>query len=152
MDGEVTIEGFNDGNVRNCSVQYLDNEEEATKMITQAKEIEIYELLKVPIVLLMICVIYFEHKCLPTTMTRIYKKIFKMIVNRTALKALKSGLYDEVQKHLDVLLSDLGRIIVECSSERCSTAAVKKGRNNINSLRNYQQYYCSYLTRFLGCE
>ena len=110
MDGEVTIEGFNDENVRKCSVQYLDNEEEATKMINQAKEIGIYELLKVPIVLLMICVIYFEHKCLPRTMTRIYKKIFGMIIDRTAIKDFKPELYDEVKKHLDVLLYDLGEL------------------------------------------
>ena len=107
MDGEVTIEGFNDENIRKCSVQYLESEEGATKMISQAKQIGIYELMKIPIVLLMLCVIYFEHRSLPKTMTRIYKKIFEMIIDRTAIKTFKPGLYADVK---DVLLCDLGEL------------------------------------------
>ena len=110
MDGEITIEGFSDENIKKCCLQYLESEEEAAKMIKQSKEIGIYELLKIPIVLLMLCVIYFEHKSLPKTVTRIYKKIFEMIIDRTALKAFEPGLYADVKEYLDVLLCALGEL------------------------------------------
>ena len=110
MDGEVIIEGFNEENINKCSVQYLENEDCAVKMINQAKEVGIYDLLKIPIVLLMTCVIYVEHKSLPRTMTKIYNKIFEMMIDRTALKAFQPGLYADVKEYLDTLLCVLGEL------------------------------------------
>ena len=110
MDGEVIIKGFDEENIANCSVQYLESEDSAVTMIHQAKEVGIYDLLKIPIVLLMTCVIYFEHKALPKTMTKIYSNIFEMIIDRTALKKFKPGLYADVKEYLDVLLCALGEL------------------------------------------
>ena len=110
MDAEVIIEGFDEENITKCSTQYLESEDSAVKMISQAKEVEIYDLLKIPIVLLMTCVIYFEHKTLPKTMTQIYSKIFEMIIDRTALKTFKPGLYADVKDYLDALLCALGEL------------------------------------------
>ena len=110
MDAEVIIEGFNEENITKCSSKYLESEDSAVKMISQAKEVGIYDLLKIPIVLLMTCVIYFEHKTLPKTMTKIYSKIFEMIIDRTALKTFKPGLYADVKDYLDALLCVLGEL------------------------------------------
>ena len=88
MDGEVIIEGFNEENINKCSVQYLENEDSAVKMISQAKEVGIYDLLKIPIVLLMTCVIYVEHKSLPRTVTKIYGKIFGNDDRQNSVKVL----------------------------------------------------------------
>ena len=110
MDGEVTIEGFNEENISKCSVQYFENENSAVEMISQAKEVGIYDLLKIPIVLLMTCVIYSEHKSLPKTMTHIYGKIFEMVIDRTALKCFQPRLYADVKEYLDVLLCALGEL------------------------------------------
>ena len=110
MDGEVIIKGFNEENISKCSVQYLENESSAVEMIGQAKEVGIYDLLKIPIVLLMTCVIYSEHKSLPKTMTNIYGKIFEMVIDRTALKCFQPGLYTDVKEYLDVLLCALGEL------------------------------------------
>ena len=110
MDGEVIIEGFNEDNIMKGSVKYLENEESAVTMISQAKEVGIYDLLKIPIVLLMTCVIYFEHKMLPKTRTQIYSKIFEMMIDRTAIKTFKPGLYADVKEYLDDLLSALGEL------------------------------------------
>ena len=110
MDAEVLIEGFNEESIMKCSVKYLESEDRAVKMISQAKEVGIYDLLKIPIVLLMTCVIYFEHKTLPKTMTQIYSQIFEMIIDRTALKTFKPGFYADVKEYLDVLLCALGEL------------------------------------------
>ena len=110
MDAEVIIEGFNEENIHKCCVQYLESENSAVKMISQVKEIGIYDLLKIPIVLLMTCVIYFEQKALPKTITKIYSTIFEMIIDRTALKNIKPELYTHVKEHMDFLMCDLGEL------------------------------------------
>ena len=110
MDAEVIIEGFNEENITKCSVQYLESKDSAFKMISQVKEVGIYDLLKIPIVLLMTCVIYFEHKTLPKTMTKIYSKIFKMIIDRTSIKIFKPGLYAKVKEYQDNILCALGEL------------------------------------------
>ena len=130
MDGEVTIEGFDDENIRKCSVQYLESKEDAAKMIKRAKEIGIHELLKIPIVLLMLCVIYFEHRSLPKTMTRIYKKIFEMIIDRTAIKTFKPGLYANVKEYLDVLLCALGELSWNALQDDIQQVLMKKAKEN----------------------
>ena len=110
MDGELTIEGFNEENITKCSAQYLKSENMAINMISEAREVGIYDLLKIPIVLLMICVIYFEDRFLPKTRTKIYNKIFEMVIDRTALNRLEPGWYADTKEHLDVLLCALGEL------------------------------------------
>ena len=110
MDGEVIIEGFDEENIHTCCVQYLESKDMAINMISQAKEVGIYDLLKIPIVLLMICVIYFEDRFLPKTRTKIYSKIYEMMIDRTALKRFDPGWYADAKEHLDVLLCALGEL------------------------------------------
>ena len=110
MDGELIIEGFSDENIRNCSLQYLESQDMTVKMISEAKNVGIYDLLKIPIVLLMICVVYFKERSLPKTKTKIYGKIFEMMIDRTALKRFDPGWYADAKEHLDVLLCALGEL------------------------------------------
>ena len=131
MDAEVIIEGFNEENIMKCSVKYLENEESAVTMISQAKEVGIYDLLKIPIVLLMTCVIYFEHKTLPKTKTKIYSQIFEMIIDRTALKTFKPGLYADVKEYLDDLLSALGELSWKRLQSNVQQLLLKKVRQTI---------------------
>ena len=110
MDGEVIIQGFDDENIKKCSVQYLGSKQKALKMVNQARKIGIYDLLKIPIILLMTCVIYFEHQSLPKTMTKIYKQIFEMIIDRTAIKTFQLGLCSDIKNCLEELLCALGEL------------------------------------------
>ena len=110
MDGELTIEGFSEENIKKCCLQYLESEKEGDKMISQAKEVGIYELLKIPIILLMTCAIYFGRKMLPKTKTEIYKQIFEMIIDRTAIKTFELGYCDDIKDCLEVLLCALGEL------------------------------------------
>ena len=110
MDGEVIIQGFDDENINKCCLQYLGSKQKASKMINQARKIGIYDLLKIPIILLMTCVIYFEHQSLPKTMTKIYKQIFEMIIDRTAVKTFQPGLCSDINDCLEELLCALGEL------------------------------------------
>ena len=110
MDGEVTINGFDEENIKKCSVQYLGDEQKSSKMINQAKKVGIYDLLKIPIILLMTCAIYFEHQSLPNSKTKIYTQIFEMIIDRTAIKAFKPGYCADIRDCLDELLAALGEL------------------------------------------
>ena len=55
-------------------------------MLKMAKESNIYNLLSVPIILLMICVLYNEHGKLPQSRTEIFRLIYKRIADRSTLK------------------------------------------------------------------
>ena len=95
MDGEVIIEGFSPEAIVKCSTQYLfDSEERSNAMLEQAKRTGIYDLLRVPIILLMICVVFSEHDSLPRTRTKIYNKVFEMTIDRTTMKTFPN-------KHVD---------------------------------------------------
>ena len=141
MDGEVIIEGFNEENINKCSAKYLENENNAVKMLSQAKEVGIYDLLKIPIVLLMTCVIYSEHKSLPRTMTKIYGKIFEMVIDRTALKSFQPGLYADIMEHLDVLLCALGELSWKALQNDVQQLLLRK----VKSTNSISQFYCLYV-------
>ena len=110
MDGVVTIDGFNDESIKKCCVQYHGSEEKATKMINQARKVGIYDLMKIPIILLMTCAIYFQHQSLPNSKTKIYSQIFEMIIDRTAIKTFKPGHCADIKDYQDTLLAALGEL------------------------------------------
>ena len=106
MDGEVIIEGYNEESIQKCSAQYLENEEQSRVMLQQASDAGIYVLLKVPIVLLMVCVLFSEQTSLPGTRTKIVQQIFDLTIHRTILKHFPPAVGDL----LDDLLFHLGEM------------------------------------------
>ena len=110
MDLEVTIEGFSHENIRKCCTQYLDSEEKSDTLLQQAKKTGIDTLLKVPIVLLMVCVLFSEGATLPKARTKIVGKIFELTINRTTLKSLSPDEYAEFKKSFNELLYALGEL------------------------------------------
>ena len=87
---------------------YLESQEASDAMLQQAKDNGIYELLKVPIILLMACVIFNQKESLPKSKTDIFDTIFELLMDRTTLKTFgcKSG---EIA-NLDELLCRLGEL------------------------------------------
>ena len=106
MDGEVMIEGFTDESIKKCSAQYLESEHKGEAMLKQAVDTGIYVLLKVPIILLMVCVLFSEQLSLPQTKTKIVQQIFQLTVERTTLKHFES----DVTEILNDLLLSLGEL------------------------------------------
>ena len=72
--------------MRKCSTKYLDSESQSEEMLKMAKESNIYNLLSVPIILLMVCVLYNEHGKLPKSRTEIFRLIYKRVADRSMLK------------------------------------------------------------------
>ena len=94
FDGEITIEGFSKENIKLCSSKYLQSEEKSHRLLQQAKDAGIDDLLRVPIILLMTCVVYDEKEMLPNKKTELVKIIFEMYMNRTILKLSSRKSYD----------------------------------------------------------
>ena len=105
MDGIVTIEGFSEENIVKCSTLYLGCEEDSKKMLDQARRTGFNELLKVPIILLMCCVVFKEESSLPNTQTRLYGIVFALIMDRTTLSTFncKSADLPNITELLSVL-------------------------------------------------
>ena len=76
MDGEIVIEGFSDQQIRECIDNYLKNITLSTKMLTQAKQAGIYDLLRVPVILTMTTMVFRTEKSLPRSKTALYDTIF----------------------------------------------------------------------------
>ena len=106
MDGEVIIEGFSEETIQKCSIQFLESEEDSKVMLQQAADSGIDILLKVPIVLLMVCVLFSEHTSLPKTRSKIVKQIYELTIERTILKHFTS----DIRELLDDLLFSLGEL------------------------------------------
>ena len=75
MDGEIQIKGFNEENIREYANIYLENEEKCKDLLEQARCAGIFELLRIPIILLMVCVLYYTTEELPENKTKIIWKL-----------------------------------------------------------------------------
>ena len=111
MDGEVVIEGFSEDNIRKCCVQYLESDEKATKLLQEATQREVYPLLRVPILLFMVCVLYNENKSLPKSRTKLFHTIYKLIVDRSTMKTF--GFKADDLEQLESMLFTLGQFAWE---------------------------------------
>ena len=132
MDGEVVIEGFSEENIQKCCSQYLGSEKEAEKLLEEAKNNSgLYELLKVPIILLISSVLYNENeneksvpeqkpnpkrnvykqnkKSLPERRTELYEKLYEVIMDRSTLKSNNFGCYSSDIPNLKDMLHTLGK-------------------------------------------
>ena len=74
-------------------------------MLDQARKTGLNELLKVPIILLMCCVVFKEEKSLPNTQTRLYAIVFELIMDRTTLNTFncKSAELPNITQLLNIL-------------------------------------------------
>ena len=105
MDGEIVIKGFSPENIVKCSSLYLGSEETSHEFLKQAKQSQIKNLLHVPIVLLMSCMVFTEKGSLPKTQTELFNTAQEVIISRTTLKTFgkKSTELEELESWLDIL-------------------------------------------------
>ena len=77
MDGEIQITGLSEKNIKTCATGYLQSllalqndigaaENACKNLIQQARKVGIDELLRIPIILLMVCVLYSNEQSLQT--------------------------------------------------------------------------------------
>ncbi len=95
MKGEVKIVGLSRKNIKKCATMFLNDEKMCKKMLTQAggdvdrwkKDKGIYDLLHIPIMLLMVCHIFKQNKSLPESKTQTIETMIKLSISRTVLKS-----------------------------------------------------------------
>ena len=117
MDGEVRIDGFSSEKIRECCKLYLESEEQTERLIEQTEKSGISRLatfwrdsglLRIPIILLMKCVIFDEKQSLPKKKTEIIGTIIELMMDRSTLKHF--GCKSSELQHLDSLLWALGEL------------------------------------------
>ena len=113
LDGEIQIKGLSVENIARCTENYLGDKAESKNLTEAAEKSGIKDLLRIPIILLMLCILSRDRRSLPVksplpeTKTDILVEIIKLYVKR-ALE--KSGLK---QKYLLVLKWAL-RMVCAC--------------------------------------
>ena len=116
---EIQLKGFSKDAIKNCTENYLDREgqlRKSEKFLQKAKDNGINDLLKIPLLLLMLCVIFIETKTLPSNKTDIIKKLIEIYIARAQQKG-------KVFKNKDQMLLDLGEL-----SYKASTGKPRKKR------------------------
>ena len=147
MDGEVVIEGFSEENIKKCCSGYLGSEQEADKLLEEAKNKGgLYELLKVPIILLITSVLYNENersvpeqrpkvngdvykqnkKSLPERRTELYENLYEFLMDRSTLKPHNFGCYSSDIPNLQDMLQTLGKYAWEPLKNDDKQLLVKK--------------------------
>ena len=86
FDGEIEIIGLSHNSIMQYAAKYFESEKIAEDLYEKAKEAGIAELLKLPIILLMVCILYDEKQQLPKSQMEIISSIIDMFMDRSALK------------------------------------------------------------------
>ena len=127
FNGELVIEGLSAENIKEFSTRYLESEEQSTKMLQQAQQFGIHDLLRVPIILLMACAIFDEKGDLPKTKTHIIGSVFELSMDRTTLKENNFDVISSDIADLQSTLLVLGKSFMGGTSAKLQTTVIKQG-------------------------
>ncbi len=91
MDAEAEIKGFSEENVPVYISKFFGSKGEAEDLLEEALNNDLiqstdYRILKIPLLLNMICVLYSTNEELPSTKTEVYEAIVERCMNREALR------------------------------------------------------------------
>ena len=154
MDGQVEIKGFSEENIRKCCSQYLGSEHEAEMLLEEAKKnARVFELLKVPIMLLMTSVLYDEDekKSLPERRTQLYENLYEFMMDRSTLKPNNYGCYSSDIPNLQEMLQILGRFAWEALQRDVRQLYIEKVSPNVKPKRFIHPYNLSNRTLTFPC-
>ena len=87
MDAEAAINGFSEAKVKEYASKFLDSEEDGDELIEKAQESRIINILSIPIILQMLCVLFRSSQSLPETRTGILKAIVKRCIDCALARA-----------------------------------------------------------------
>ena len=75
LDGEIQNNGLSVGSIKECTQRYIEDEENAKDFLDKAMKQGLYGLLKVPILLIMMCVLHIQTGLLPKKRGTDYARI-----------------------------------------------------------------------------
>ena len=89
LDGEIQNNGLSEGSIRKCTQRYIEDQEKTKDFLTKAMKQGLFGLLKVPILLIMICVLYLQEEILPTKRGQIVKAVVDMYILRAQERGVR---------------------------------------------------------------
>ena len=118
MDVEVRILGFSKETINRCVIKHLGHITKCKRIIKLTKATGIFSLLRIPTVLLMVCVEFSRSDSIFKSRTTIYEKIFHQIIDRTILKTFPPALCADVKEFLNAILVALGELSCESLQDK----------------------------------
>ena len=122
MDGEIKIKGLSPTHIKEYALKFLSSQILCEDMLNKSLDNGTYSLLKTPVILLMICVLYFENKTLPENQTDLVWEIIQMYVERAKSKG------GEMINWMDIILKlgELSWIALQRETRQLLIRKVKK--------------------------
>ena len=111
VNHQVQLKGFSDREIRSFSKAYLrseESEEKVDKLIDDMKNAGLYDLLKIPVILLLTLQLHGKWQILPKGKTEIIWKIIQMSMDRATSRHL--GQKSSEVTNLEEMLSCLGEL------------------------------------------
>ena len=119
LDGEIQNNGLSGDSIEQCAQRYIEDEEKTKGFLDKAMKQGLFRLLKVPILLIMMCVLHIQTGFLPRKRERIVRDIVDMYI----LRAQERGVHFE---DTDQMLLDLGELSYEASQRDTHQLLIKK--------------------------
>ena len=103
VDGQIQNNGLNNSSIKRCAERYLENAQKADGFLKKAVSQGVVGLLRLPILLLMICVIFVEKGTFPKKTAEIIRDIIDMYI----MRARERGVHLEDPEQILLLLGKL---------------------------------------------
>ncbi len=107
FDAEAVITGFNEENVQNYASKFLENEERGATLLRLAKTNTIVDMLQIPLILQMTCVIYESTQSVPESKTEAARSIVDLSIQYAVQRQAGSKVKPKLVKKLLVLLGKM---------------------------------------------
>ena len=119
LDFHIQNNGFGVSGVKACAERYLEDVEKAKNFLKKTVDQGMSELLRIPILLLMMCTLYIQNNTLPKNRTKIVRDIIDMYI----LRAKERGV--ELDNR-DRMLFLLGKLSYEASQRDTHKVHIRK--------------------------
>ena len=141
LDGKIQLRGLSQENILLYIRRHLEDKEKAESLMKAAERSQTNELLRIPIIALMLCILYKETKQLPRTQTEIIKEIIQIYIKRAKEKGVE--LPDE-----DEMLFVLGKLSWNALRRDTHQLLIKKVNYSLNQMRRNKLRHVSFLRKF----
>ena len=108
MDAEAAIHGFSEQKIKEYATKFLESEEDSEELVEKAQESRITDILSIPIILQMLCVLFAHDDSLPETRTDIIWALVKRCIDCSFLRL------NGTKSHLTA--SEIHKILVKLGS------------------------------------
>ena len=83
MDAVVTVEGFGEEGIIGMADNYFENTKKREQLLQEINDLDISDLLHVPVTLAMICVLFNEQNCLPRSRYVVVGRLYEQLMDRS---------------------------------------------------------------------